>query len=111
VGLRRGDVITVALQGDLGKPRPALIVETDSLEPTGHVLVCPGTSHIVPEAINRRIVVEPDAANGLRETTQFQIDKLSPARRDRCGAVIGRLDAGTMAQIGARMILVLGLAE
>jgi mRNA interferase MazF len=110
VGLKRGDIVVVALQGDLGKPRPALIVETDSLEPTGHVLVCPGTSHLVLEATNRRIVVEPSQENGLREITQFQIDKVSPARRDRCGEVIGQLDSETMEMVAMRFMLVLGLA-
>jgi hypothetical protein len=32
--MKRGDVVTVALQGDLGKPRPAVIVQSDHFNPT-----------------------------------------------------------------------------
>jgi mRNA interferase MazF len=71
VGLKRGDVITVALQGDLGKPRPAVIFETDFLAKTDHVLVCPGTSHLAELSEPRRVLVLPDAKNGLRLPTQF----------------------------------------
>lgn len=27
--MRRGDIVTIALQGDYGKPRPALIIQSD----------------------------------------------------------------------------------
>ena len=111
MGLKRGDVVVVALQGDLGKPRPAVIVETDNLAPGGHVLVCPGTSHLAVDSTNRRILIQPSSVTGLREETQFQIDKVTPARRDRCGAIIGHLDTATMEQINAQLILILGLAE
>ena len=43
--MRRGDVVTVAAAGDYGKPRPAVIVQTDAL-PAEHasVVVCQMTS-------------------------------------------------------------------
>jgi mRNA interferase MazF len=28
--VQRGDFVTVALQGDFGKPRPALVIQADS---------------------------------------------------------------------------------
>ena len=109
--MKRGDVIVVALQGDLGKPRPAIVVETDRLAPTNHVLVCPGTSYVLHGTPNRRVLVQPSPENGLREPTFFQIDKINPARRDRCGAVIGSLDSATLEQIDQRLEVLLGLAE
>lgn len=111
MGLKRGDVITVALQGDLGKPRPAVVVESDRLAPTNHVLVCPGTSYMLQGVPNRRLLVLPSEENGLREPTFFQADKVNPARRDVCGAVIGRLDQEAMEEIGMRLAVVLGLTE
>lgn len=111
MGLKRGDVITVALQGDLGKPRPAVIVETDKLAPTNHVLVCPGTTYILHGIPNRRLLVLPSDDNGLREPTFFQADKVTPARRDVCGKVIGVLDDAAMEEIGMRLAVVLGLTE
>lgn len=109
--MKRGDVVIIALQGDLGKPRPAVVVETDLLKSSTHILVCPGTSFVRPEIELRRVLVKPDLRNNLRVPTQFQIDRLIGVRRESCGAVIGRLDPATMAQIGARLIMVLGLAE
>jgi mRNA interferase MazF len=100
VGLKRGDVITVALQGDLGKPRPAVIVETDKLAPTNHVLVCPGTTYILHGIPNRRMLVLPSDDNGLREPTYFQADKVTPA-----------LNNDNMEEIGMRLAVVLGLTE
>ncbi len=107
--MKRGDVIVVALQGDLGKPRPAIVVESDLLVPTRHVLVCPGTSHLVFESETRRILIQPSAETGLREPTQFQIDKVTPALRTKCGAVIGRLSDDAMSELAQSMIVVLGL--
>ena len=109
--MKRGDVITVALHGDLGKPRPAVVLESDRLAATDHVLVCPGTSFLVKNGEPRRVLVMPDAHNGLRVPTQFQADKVNPARRDRCREVIGRLDEATMELISSRLIAILGLAD
>lgn len=109
--MRRGDVITVALQGDLGKPRPAVVVESDAMPPTDHVLVCPGTSHLVADAEPRRVLVMPSEKNGLRLPTQFQSDKVTPARRDRCGAVIGQVDAQNLSDLTIQLGVLLGLAE
>ena len=46
--MRRGDVVTVATSGDYGKPRPAVIVQTDAF-PESHasIVVCPMTSELV----------------------------------------------------------------
>ena len=109
--MKRGDVVTIALQGDLGKPRPAVVVETDRLKPSTHILVCPGTSAVRREIELRRVLVMPDAGNNLRAPTHFQIDRLIGMRRENCGEVIGLLDAESMAQIDARLIAILGLAE
>ncbi len=109
--MKRGDIVTVALQGDLGKPRPAVVVETDRLKPSTHVLVCPGTSVIRPEIEKRRMLVLPDSTNKLRAPTQFQIDRLIGVRRENCGPVIGQLDQDGMHQIAERLMIILGFAD
>lgn len=108
--MKRGDVVVVALQGDLGKPRPAVVVESDLLAPADNILVCPGTSHLVEGSTKRRLLVEPDATNGLRQLTQFQVDRLIAPRRDKCGSVIGRLDEQAMAQLDGLLAAILGLS-
>ncbi len=109
--MRRGDIVTVALQGDAGKPRPAVIVETDRLAPTEHVIICPGTSHLRHDVDQRRVYVEPDAGNCLRVATQFQADKVTVTRRSRCGPVIGRLSDERLEKLNGALFLLLGLAD
>jgi mRNA interferase MazF len=111
VGLKRGDIVTVALQGDLGKPRPALIIETDRLAPTDHVLVCPGTTFLRNDTEPRRVLVQPDANNGLRQPTQFQTDKISVVPRGKCRQIIGSLDAKAVDEVNAILLVIVGLAD
>src|SRR5215467_10484352 len=68
--MRRGDVVTVAAGGDYGKPRPAVIVQTDAF-PASHasVVVCQLTSELV-DAPDFRVSVDPTPENGLRVTSQ-----------------------------------------
>ncbi|AEH83149.1 hypothetical protein CN200_32190 [Sinorhizobium meliloti] len=37
--MKRGDLVTIALPVDFGKPRPALIIQADLFEDTGTVTV------------------------------------------------------------------------
>ena len=64
--MQRGDLVTVAAAGDYGKPRPAVIVQTDAL-PQKHasVVICQLTSELV-DAPDFRISIEPKPENGLR---------------------------------------------
>lgn len=41
--MQRGDIVTVSLPRDYGKPRPALVVQSDLLQELDSVLVCPIT--------------------------------------------------------------------
>lgn len=88
-----------------------MIVETDRLAPTEHVLVCPGTSHLRYDVGQRRIHVEPGEGNGLRAPTQFQADKVTTTRRSKCGVVIGRLDEEALDKLNGILALVLGLID
>jgi mRNA interferase MazF len=63
--LRRGDLVTVALQGGYGKPRPALVVQADQFAELGSVVILPITSTLV-DAPLLRLPVEPSSDNGLR---------------------------------------------
>src|SRR5579862_404194 len=90
--MKRGDVVTVAAAGDYGKPRPAVIVQTDAL-PVEHesVVVCQMTSD-GDEAPDFRVVVHPSPGNGLRARSHVMADKSITIRRSRVGRKIGHLD-------------------
>ncbi len=107
--MRRGDLVTVAIPGDFGKPRPALVIQSDLFADaaTVTVLLVSGTFQDAPLL---RIPVEPDAVNGLNKPSQIMIDKAMTIRRDKIGKTIGALDAETMAAVTRSLALFLGFA-
>ena len=109
--MKRGDVVTVAATGDYGKPRPAVIVQTDAL-PAEHasIVVCQMTSDLsdVPEF---RVTVEPTEGNGLRTRSQVMADKPVTIRRERIGQQVGRLDEQDIARLNVALAFVMGLAD
>jgi mRNA interferase MazF len=109
--IRRGDLVTVAAAGEYGKPRPAVIVQTDAF-PENHasVVVCQLTSELA-DAPDFRVTIEPTPENGLRATSQVMADKPITLRRERIGQAIGRLGDQDMARIGIALAFVLGLAD
>jgi len=109
--MRRGDLITVAAAGDYGKPRPAVIVQTDAF-PQNHasVVICQLTSEL-SDAPDFRVTIEPEPENGLRLKSQVMADKPVTIRRERIGRKIGRLGSQDMARLGIALAFVLGLAD
>src|SRR3546814_11387841 len=79
LAVKRGDIVAVSLQGDYGKPRPALIVQPNLLAELESLVICPITSAVRDAAF--RITVEPDHANGLRVLSQVMVDKPSTVRK------------------------------
>jgi mRNA-degrading endonuclease toxin of MazEF toxin-antitoxin module len=55
--------------------------------------------------------VEPTEANGLPARSQLMVDKTSPARRDKCGPMIGRIEEAVMTELDERLAFILGLAD
>jgi mRNA interferase MazF len=109
--MKRGDVVTVAATGDYGKPRPAVIVQTDAL-PAEHasVVICQMTSEY-NDAPDFRVTIDPTEKNGLRVRSQVMADKPVTVRRDRIGQKIGRLGSQDMARLGIVLAFVFGLAD
>lgn len=93
--MTRGDLVTVALAGDFGKPRPALVVQADRFAETDTVTVLLLSGSLV-DAPLLRPTVHPSATNGLRKSSQVQVDKAMTVKRSRVGAPIGRLDDEAM---------------
>ena len=67
--MHRGDLVTVALQGDAGKPRPALVIQADHFTNLPTLVVLPLTSTILDLPLVR-VTVEPSAGTGLRQRSQ-----------------------------------------
>lgn len=109
--MRRGDVVAVAASGDYGKPRPAVIVQTDAL-PAKHasVVVCQMTSDLI-DAPDFRVTIDPDEQNGLRTRSQIMADKPVTIRRERVGRRLGSLEAQDLARLDVAIAFVMGLAD
>ena len=107
--MKRGDVVLVALQGDYGKPRPAVILQNDLItgEQSDSVIVCPMTSE-VSGMREFRVLVDPASENGLRSRSEVMVEKLAGVPRRRLRDVIGRLDDKAMQAVEQAALLVLG---
>jgi len=107
--LRRGDLVTIALQGDYFKPRPALVIQSDLFAEHPSVTILPVTSQL-RDAPLFRIAVEPAAQNGLRNASQVMVDKAQTVARDKVGAAFGRLDDRAMLAVNQALAVFLGMA-
>ena len=108
--MKRGDIITVSAPGDYGKPRPALVIQSDSLKSTESVLVSLLISKIVDAPIYR-LLLKPTAQNGLKLESQIMVDKILACPRDKCGAVIGKIDKASIVALNNLLAVVIGLAD
>jgi mRNA interferase MazF len=106
--MKRGDFVTVALQGDLGKPRPALVIQADAFESLKTVTVLPITGSLVNAPL-LRIALEPSDTNGLQKPSQLMVDKTITVLKDKIGQVIGKADAPTMIQVERALAVFLGV--
>jgi len=108
--MRRGDIFAVILTGDYGKPRPAIIVQSDLLAgQVGSVIVCPLTSFEGPTP-NFRFDIEPDTTNGLRVLSQAMVEKPITIMRRRVGQKIGRLNDADLRKLDTILGFVMGLS-
>ena len=104
----RGDLVTIALSGDYGKPRPALVIQADAFDALTSVTVLRLTSELHDWPLFR-ITIEAAQSTGLQRRSQVMIDKAATVPRSRIGQRIGRLDSATMRAVSAALAKFLGL--
>ena len=107
--MKRGDLVTIALSGDDGKPRPALVIQSDLFAAHPSVTILPVTSEL-PDAPLFRIDVKPTSDNGLRNVSAVMVDKSQTVSRARIGSSIGRLDDDSMLAVTRALAVFLGFA-
>jgi len=107
--VKRGDLVTVAFAGDYGKPRPALVIQSDLFEAHPSVTLLPVTSEL-RETPLFRVRVDPSAENGLRSISEIMVDKPHTVARERLGGAIGRLDEETLLAVNRALAVFLGFA-
>ena len=95
----RGDFVTIAMQGDFGKPRPALVIQSDPFNEHATVTVLPVSSALV-DAPLFRVTVQPTPVNGLQKPSQVMVDKAMTMKRDQLGEVLGSASDAAMLEVG-----------
>jgi mRNA interferase MazF len=107
--MRRGDVVTIVLPGAHGKPRPALVIQSDLFDALVSVTVLPVTSELRAAPL-LRISIEPSTENGLRKRSQVMVDKAQTVPRNKIGTTIGRLHQDSLVAIDRALAVFLGIA-
>ena len=91
INIIRGDIVICVVQGDYGKGRPALVVQSDLFNPThASLTICPITSHLVESPLFR-ISLSPLPNNGLQKTSQIMIDKITSIKKEKIHQKLGNI--------------------
>lgn len=106
--MKRGDLVTIALQGDYGKPRPALIIQSDLFDEHPSVTILPVTSELRGAPLFR-VRIDPEPVNGLQKTSEIMVDKAQSVPRDRVGKVFGELKEDQMLAVSRSLAVFLGV--
>ncbi|HAL37428.1 MAG TPA: growth inhibitor PemK [Polaromonas sp.] len=106
--MRRGDLVTIALQGDYGKPRPALIIQSDLFSEHPSVTVLPVTGELRAAPLFR-IQIEPNETNGLQKPSDVMVDKAQSIPRERIGGVFGHVSEEEMLAVSRSLAVFLGV--
>jgi mRNA interferase MazF len=107
--MKRGDILTIAVKGDYGKPRPALLIQSNLFSGHPSMTVLPITSGLRDTPIFR-ITIIPSESNGLQKLSQVMVDKAMTIPREKCGEVFGKLEDTEMLQITRALAVFLGIA-
>jgi mRNA interferase MazF len=108
--IKRGDVVICAAPGDYGKPRPAVVVQSDLFNGTHSSLaVCLITSRL-EDAPLFRIPVPAGRTTGLKLESQVMVDKVIAIPRNKITGRAGMLPAGLLKEVDNALRLWLELA-
>jgi mRNA interferase MazF len=107
--MKRGDVVVLNLGANVGKPRPALVLQNDILNETLQTTIVIPFSSDIQSVDTFRYVISATSSNGLQVTSQIMIDKISQIKQDKIQKVIGHITKKQMDEIEARLLAVLGI--
>lgn len=111
MALSRGDLITIAVQGDYGKPRPAVVVQANVFLRLKSIMVLPLTSDTQAEANLFRVKVYPNHENCLRIISHVMVDKAMPIPADKIGKCFGKLSPSIMRDIDRCIVTLFGVGS
>jgi mRNA interferase MazF len=108
--VKRGEIWTAATgSGDIGKPRPVVIVQDDRFDATASVTVCAFTTDPT-DAPLLRLLIEADEVTGIRESSRLMVDKVTTIPRSKLGERVGQLSDDDVIRLSRALVVFLGLA-
>lgn len=102
--------MTIALSGDFGKPRPALVIQANPFSEHSSTTVLPITGTLLAAPL-LRITLQPSVENGLQKPSQVMVDKAITVKRERLGPAFGRIDADALVEVERCLAVFLGIAK
>ena len=104
--MKRGDIVTVAA----GKPRPAIVVQSDHLLPYPMIIVVPMTSELdARPPLFTRLTIDPSPTNGLRRVSQIMVDRIIGLPVASLLPTPGRLEDDKLTELTRLLALWLGI--
>jgi mRNA interferase MazF len=104
--VKRGDIVTVAA----GKPRPAVVVQSDHLLPYPMIIVVPMTSEVdVRPPPFTRMTIDPNPTNGLKRVSQIMVDRIIGLPVAQLRPTPGRLEDDKLTELTRLLALWLGI--
>ena len=107
--MRHGQFVVVATSGDYGKPRPALVIQSNLFSELPSVVICPLTTLLRRDADQFRLEVEPTKRNGLKAASQIAIDKITTVPVSKIGGVIGEADDALLLRVNRTLAVFLNI--
>lgn len=107
--MMRGDLVTVAMQGDFGKPRPALVIQSSQFSEHSSITLLPVTGTLVAAPL-LRVTLQPSSENGLQKPSQVMVDKALTVRRDKVGPAFGHIEPDALVEVERCLAVFLGIA-
>jgi mRNA interferase MazF len=109
-GPARSEIWTISGNDYAGKPRPALIIQSDKYSRADSISLIPLTADI-NNASHLRIDLPPDEINGLRLPSQLMVDKITTIPKSKLGRKVGFVNQETMAAVAQALKMFLELDE
>ncbi len=83
--MKRSNLVTIAMQGDFGKPRPALVIQSSIFNESHATTTVLLLSSELIDAPLFRLDISPNVQNGLTKPYQIQVDKVMSIRSKKIG--------------------------
>jgi len=108
--MKPGEIWTAVFSGDYGKPRPALVVQSDRVDESHpSILLCPITSNSVEAKF--RVAVAPNTITGLHKDSKIMVDKLTALPKTKVRERVGRIGAEQFAAVRQTLLFMIAEVE